>query len=164
MDKNMEVSVVLPCLNEEEAIGACLKKIKDVFAREGISGEIIVADNGSVDNSRRIAEKEGAKVVLEHQRGYGAAYLRGLREAKGKYILIADSDNTYDFYELPKFIALLKQGNDFVIGSRFKGKNQEGRDVLVAPLYRKPHPLLDDQALFPYPALRHTLRDARLYL
>lgn len=126
MDKNIEVSVVLPCLNEEEAIGICIKKIKEVFLKEDISGEIIVADNGSVDCSRQIAEKEGARVVLETQRGYGAAYLRGLREVKGKYILIADSDNTYDFHELPKFVTLLKQGNDFVIGSRFKGKIKRG--------------------------------------
>ncbi|MFH0738736.1 MAG: glycosyltransferase family 2 protein [Candidatus Omnitrophota bacterium] len=126
MEKNIEVSVVLPCLNEEEAVGICIKKIKEVFIKEGIIGEIIVADNGSVDRSRQIAEKEGVRVVIETQRGYGAAYLRGLREVKGRYILIADSDNTYDFHELPNFLALLKQGQDFVIGSRFKGKIKRG--------------------------------------
>lgn len=122
----IEVSVVLPCLNEEEAIGICIKKIKEVFQKEGIKGEIIVADNGSVDNSREIASSLGAKVVLELQRGYGAAYLRGLREAKGRYIVIGDSDNTYNFYEIPKFLEPLKKGCDFVIGSRFKGSIKKG--------------------------------------
>lgn len=126
MNKEIEVSVVLPCLNEEKAIGVCVKKIKEVFSREGITGEIIVADNGSIDRSTEIAKQEGAAVFLEPQRGYGAAYLRGLREAKGKYIIIADSDNTYDFYEMPKFLKSLKTGYDFVMGSRFKGKIRKG--------------------------------------
>jgi glycosyltransferase involved in cell wall biosynthesis len=126
MPKEIEVSVVLPCLNEEETIGTCINKIKDVFLKEGISGEIIVADNGSVDKSIEIARALGAKVVGESRKGYGAAYLRGLREAHGKYIVIADSDNTYDLYDIPKFITSLKDGYDFVIGSRFKGNIQKG--------------------------------------
>lgn len=126
MAEDIEVSVVLPCLNEEESIGICINKIKDVFAKEGISGEIIVADNGSTDRSKEIAESCQVKVVSELRRGYGAAYLCGLREASGKYIIIADSDNTYDFYDIPKFIQCLREGYDFVIGSRFKGKIQKG--------------------------------------
>ncbi|MFA4888567.1 MAG: glycosyltransferase family 2 protein [Candidatus Omnitrophota bacterium] len=122
MPENIEVSVVLPCLNEENAVGVCIKKIKEVFANDGIKGEIIVADNGSTDRSRDIAEIAGAKVFLEPQGGYGAAYLCGLKQAQGRYIVIADSDNSYDFYDLPKFIAPLKDGYGFVIGSRFKGK------------------------------------------
>lgn len=126
MNNNIEVSVVLPCLNEEEGIGICIKKIREVFVKEGITGEIIVADNGSVDRSREIAESLGAKVVLEPRRGYGAVYLRGLREARGKYIIIGDSDNTYDFYDMPKFLKPLKEGYDFVIGSRFRGRIKKG--------------------------------------
>ncbi len=126
IDRAIQVSVVLPCLNEEDALGTCLKKINEVFAREKIQGEIIVADNGSVDRSIQIAIAFGAKVVQEAQRGYGAAYLRGLREARGKYIIIGDSDDTYDFYDIPKFIALLKEGYDFVIGTRFKGVIKKG--------------------------------------
>ena len=126
MNKEIEVSVVIPCLNEEKAIGACVRKIKEVFSRDGIAGEIIVADNGSADRSSEIARQEGATVVLEPQRGYGAAYLRGLREARGKYIVIGDSDNTYDFYDIPKFLKSLKSGNDFVMGSRFKGRIRKG--------------------------------------
>ncbi|MDI6758505.1 MAG: glycosyltransferase family 2 protein, partial [Candidatus Omnitrophota bacterium] len=122
MNEHIELSVVLPCLNEEAAIGLCLKKIKEVFIKEGLKGEIIVADNGSLDRSREIASSCGAKVVLELQKGYGAAYLKGIEEAEGKYIIIADSDNTYDFYNLGAFLLKLRQGYDFVMGSRFKGK------------------------------------------
>lgn len=122
----VEVSVVLPCLNEEQTIGICIKKIQDLFNKEGILGEIIVSDNGSTDRSREISESLGASVVLEPQRGYGAAYLKGLRQARGKYLVIADSDDTYDFYDIPKFLKPLKEGNDFVIGSRFKGKIKRG--------------------------------------
>ena len=126
MSNGIEVSVVLPCLNEEKTIGICINKIKEVFAAGGISGEIIVTDNGSIDRSREIAASSGAAVVIEKQRGYGAAYLRGLKEAKGKYIVIGDSDNTYDFYDIPKFLNSFKEGYDFVIGSRFKGEIQKG--------------------------------------
>ncbi len=126
MNKNIEVSVVLPCLNEEKTVGACIKKIKELFDKKAINGEIIVADNGSVDRSKEIAESAGAVVVSEPQQGYGAAYLRGLKEARGKYIIMGDADNTYDFYDIPKFIKPLKEGYDFVMGSRFKGKIRKG--------------------------------------
>lgn len=126
MEKDIEVSVVLPCLNEEETIGICIDKIKKVFLKEGISGEIIVVDNGSNDRSKEIAESKGARLIKEQQRGYGAAYLRGLREARGRYIVMGDSDNTYDFYDIPKFIKPLREGVSFVMGSRFKGKMHKG--------------------------------------
>jgi len=124
--KEIEVSCVLPCLNEEESVGICIKKIKDVFVKENLAGEIIVVDNGSTDNSSQVAEKEGAIVVSEAHRGYGAAYLRGLKEAKGKYIIMGDADDTYNFYDIPKFLKPLKGGDDFVMGSRFKGKITKG--------------------------------------
>jgi len=126
MDATIDVSVVMPCLNEEQAIGACIKKVQEVFAQKSIKGEIIVADNGSVDRSREIAKALGARVVVEPQRGYGAAYLAGIRAAKGKRIVMADSDNSYDFYEMPKFLEALEKGYDFVIGSRFKGVIMKG--------------------------------------
>jgi glycosyltransferase involved in cell wall biosynthesis len=122
----LEVSVVMPCLNEENSVGICVRKAKEVFAREGIRGEIIVADNGSTDCSCVVAEKAGAKVVVESQPGYGAAYLRGLEEAQGKFIVIADSDNSYNFYDIPRFLQPLRDGYDFVIGSRFRGKMAQG--------------------------------------
>lgn len=120
-----EISVVLPCLNEEKTIGICINKIKEVFQKENIRGEIIVSDNNSSDRSKDIASTLGARVVLEFVRGYGAAYLRGLKEARADYIIIADADNTYDFYDIPKFLRLLRDGYDFVIGSRFKGRMQK---------------------------------------
>ena len=126
MDKEIEVSCVLPCLNEEETIGSCIKKIQEVFEKEKITGEIIVVDNGSVDKSREIAEREGATVISEAHKGYGAAYLRGLRELKGKHIIMGDADDTYNFYDIPKFLKPLREGYDLVMGSRFKGKITKG--------------------------------------
>ncbi|MCX5713294.1 MAG: glycosyltransferase family 2 protein [Candidatus Omnitrophica bacterium] len=126
MKQDIEVSVVLPCLNEEQSLGICIKKIKEVFANESISGEIIVVDNGSTDKSREIALAQDVRVFQEPRKGYGAAYLRGLKEARGSFIIMADSDNTYDFYEIPNFIKKLKEGFDFVIGSRFMGRMDKG--------------------------------------
>jgi len=123
---DIEVSIVMPCLNEEDAIGICIDKAREVLLRDNIKGEIIVSDNGSKDLSRETAASKGAIVVSEPQQGYGAAYLRGLKEAKGKYIIIGDSDNTYDFYDIPIFLKLLRDGHDFVMGSRFKGRIKKG--------------------------------------
>ncbi|MBU2103312.1 MAG: glycosyltransferase, partial [Candidatus Omnitrophica bacterium] len=89
MDVAVEVSVVMPCLNEGASIGACIEKIKDVFSREHINGEIIVSDNGSTDRSREVAHAAGARVVSEPRKGYGAAYLRGLSEVRGSYVVIS---------------------------------------------------------------------------
>lgn len=126
MDREVEVSVVIPCLNEEEAIGECIKKIKNVFSNYQIKGEIIVSDNGSTDNSVQIARSLGAVVVKQPKRGYGAAYLKGISYAQGKFIIMGDGDNSYDFKELPKLLKYLREGYDFVIGSRFKGKILKG--------------------------------------
>src|SRR3989338_4908725 len=101
MRERAEVSVVLPVLNEEKTVGLCIRKIREVFAKEHIRGEVIVVDNGSEDGSSAIAAREGAVVVREERRGYGAAYLRGLAEATGRYIIMGDADNTYDFYAIP---------------------------------------------------------------
>lgn len=127
------ISVVMPCLNEEKSIGICIKKINVVFTEKNISGEIIVSDNGSGDSSMEIAEKLGAKIVVQPVRGYGAAYIKGLNQAKGEYIIMADSDNTYDFFEMPKFIQALELGSDFVMGSRFGGEMENGS---MKPLHK----------------------------
>ena len=126
MERAIELSVILPCLNEAACIGECVRKVRDVFAREKIVGEVIVADNCSDDDSARIAADAGATVVTECTRGYGAAYLRGLREARGRYIIMADSDSTYDFYDIPAFLGTLREGYDLVMGSRFRGKMEKG--------------------------------------
>ncbi|MBN2120765.1 MAG: glycosyltransferase family 2 protein [Candidatus Omnitrophica bacterium] len=119
---DIEVSLVLPCLNEEEGIRVCIEKAKKVFSEQNIEAEIVVVDNGSTDKSPQIASELGARVISQPVRGYGAAYIEGLRQAKGKYIIIADADDTYDLGEIPKFLKFLRQGYEFVIGDRFKGK------------------------------------------
>ena len=118
----IDVSVVMPCLNEKDTIGACIDRAAAALREHGISGEVIVADNGSSDGSIEIARKHGARVVHQPERGYGAAYMKGISAARGRYILIGDSDNTYDFSDLPRLIAPLRQGKDLVMGSRFQGR------------------------------------------
>ena len=126
-EKNdVEVSVVLPCLNEEEAIGICIRKAKKAFADLNINGEVLVVDNGSTDRSVEIAQQEGARVVSEPERGYGSAYLKGFKEAKGDILIMGDADNTYDFSQIGRFLLPIKEGYDFVLGSRFKGKIRQG--------------------------------------
>lgn len=113
------ISVVMPCLNEKETIGLCVAKAIKSLSENRWSGEVVVADNGSTDGSAEIASKSGARVVQVAEKGYGAAYLGGLKAAVGDYLIIADSDNTYDFLEIPKFVERLDQGYEFVDGNRF---------------------------------------------
>jgi len=126
MENNPRVSVVLPCLNEEATIGECIKNIKNMFKKEDINGEIIVSDNGSTDNSVKIAKSMDVKVVYQPLKGYGAALLKGIHEARGKFIVMGDSDATYDFLETPTLLKPLKKSYDFVIGTRFKGRIKKG--------------------------------------
>ncbi|MEW6040341.1 MAG: glycosyltransferase [Elusimicrobiota bacterium] len=119
---SIEISVVLPCLNEEETIEACITKAKKAFEQENVEGEVIVVDNGSTDKSVEIAEKAEAKVIFESVKGYGSALRRGIEEAQGKYIVMGDADDTYDYGEIPKFLKLLRMNYDLVMGSRLKGK------------------------------------------
>ena len=112
------VSVVIPCLNEEENIEACVGTALEVLRREGIPGEVVVADNASEDRSAELATAAGARVVTEPRRGYGSAYLAGFAAARGKYIVMGDADLTYDFNEIPKFVEYLDDGADLVMGDR----------------------------------------------
>lgn len=125
-DEIVELSVILPCLNEERALGSCLDKIKDIIKQYNLKAEIIVVDNGSVDNSCGIAVKKGVGLVHEEKGGYGSAYLKGFEAARGKYLFLADSDGSYDFSEIPRFIEFLKNGYDFVIGDRLNGVIETG--------------------------------------
>ena len=99
----VDVSVVIPSLNEAETIGICIEKIKTVFSKYGFDGEIIVSDN-SIDDTPEIANSLGAIVVTPERRGYGYAYMYGFKRAKGRYLVMGDADNTYDFLEMPKFL------------------------------------------------------------
>ncbi len=121
-----EISIVLPCLNEEDAIGGCVDTVKDVIARFGLSAEVVVVDNASTDRSAEIASAHGARVVSQPVRGYGNAYLKGFAAARGTYIVMADADNTYDFNEIPAFIQPLRDGYDLVMGNRFSGRMAKG--------------------------------------
>ncbi len=122
----IEVSVVMPCLNEEATIAFCIEKAQRALKGLGIRGEVIVADNGSTDNSVPIAQALGARVVHQPIRGYGAAYLAGIAAAQGKLIVIGDSDDTYDFSEMERFLQPLREGYELVMGSRFKGEIKPG--------------------------------------
>jgi len=115
---NPKISIVMPCLNEKDTIGACLEKSFKAIKKNQYLAEVIVADNGSTDGSREIALEKGARIVEVKEKGYGAAYLGGLSKASGDYIIMADSDDTYDFSEIPKFVEQLDQGFEFVNGNR----------------------------------------------
>lgn len=126
LEKGVEVSVVIPSKDEEETIGVCIDKIRKVFDSNGIVGEIIVSDS-SEDRTPIIAKNLGAKVVVPDKKGYGYAYTFAFRRAKGKYVVIGDADDTYDFMEMPMLLEPLKKGEaDLVIGSRFNGKMEKG--------------------------------------
>jgi glycosyltransferase involved in cell wall biosynthesis len=126
------VSVVMPVLNEEEALGPCIEKIRATFASAGIDGEIVVCDNGSTDASVAIAERMGARVVHQPLRGYGNAYLKGFASARGRYLVMGDADDTYDFTMIPQFVGALEGGQQFVTGSRYLG----GGDAEITALHR----------------------------
>lgn len=115
------VSIVMPCLDEEATVGICVEKAVQWLERSGTPGEVVVIDNGSTDRSVEIATAAGARVVHERRRGYGQAYLRGFQEARGDYIVMGDSDDTYDFSDLSGLVAPLDRGADMVVGNRFSG-------------------------------------------
>ena len=116
-----ELSVVIPCLNEAQTIAICIRKALDSFERIGIAGEVVVADNGSTDGSQQIAEELGARVVPIEQRGYGAALTGGIAAARGRWVIMGDADDSYDFSKLEPFVERLREGFDLVAGNRFKG-------------------------------------------
>lgn len=120
------VSVIMPCLNEVQSVGICIRKAKAALRKYNITGEIIVADNGSLDNSAAIARRAGAKVIFEKKKGYGSAIRRGIERSKGKYIVIADADNTYDLSEISTIIEPLNRDADLVVGTRLKGRMEIG--------------------------------------
>ncbi len=129
----VELSVVMPCLNEAATVGACVKKANDALERHGIRGEVIVADNGSTDGSQQIARDSGARVIPVERRGYGSALLSGIAAASGEFVLMGDADDTYDFAQLDEFVAKLREGYDLVMGNRFMGKIMPGA---MPPLHR----------------------------
>jgi glycosyltransferase involved in cell wall biosynthesis len=130
---DLELSVVMPCLNEAATVGLCVKKAIEAVVLHGIRGEVIVADNGSTDGSQQIARDFGARVVPVETRGYGSALQSGIAAAHGEFILMGDADDTYDFSQLDEFVAKLREGYDLVMGNRFRGKILPGA---MPPLHR----------------------------
>lgn len=122
----MEVSIVMPCLNEAETLQACLKKANKFLEENKIIGEVIVADNGSTDGSQEIAIRNGARLIQVPEKGYGSALMSGSKAAAGKYIIMGDSDDSYDFTNLMPYLEKLREGNDLVMGNRFKGGIMKG--------------------------------------
>jgi len=122
----MELTILMPCLNEEETLAVCIRKAKTFLEENNIDGEVLISDNGSTDGSAEIAVKEGAKVVSAPVQGYGSALIKGSEEAKGKYVIMGDCDDSYDFLNLMPFLEKLREGYDLVIGNRFAGGIEKG--------------------------------------
>lgn len=116
-----ELTILMPCLNEAETLAGCIDKARAFLTRSKVDGEVLIADNGSTDGSILIAEERGATVVRVPARGYGAALIAGIRAASGRYVVIGDSDGSYDFGKLDLFLARLRAGADLVMGNRFRG-------------------------------------------
>jgi len=124
--ETLDVTIVMPCLNEAETLGTCVRKALHSIRELGVAGEVIVADNGSTDGSQAIAESEGARLIHVPVRGYGAALQAGIKAARGRYVLMADADDSYHFSHLPRFVEALDKGADLVMGNRFKGGIEPG--------------------------------------
>jgi glycosyltransferase involved in cell wall biosynthesis len=124
--REIELSVVIPCLNEGQTIGKRVRQALEVLREAGVAGEVIVADNGSIDGSAEIAEAEGAWVVRVAEKGYGSALMGGIAAARGGYVLMADADESHDLTHIPQFLAELRTGQDLVMGNRFRGGIAKG--------------------------------------
>jgi glycosyltransferase involved in cell wall biosynthesis len=125
-DAALELTVLLPCLNEAETLATCVQKAVKCLADLGVNGEVLVSDNGSTDGSQQIAVDNGARVIDAPVRGYGGALMAGINGARGRYVIMADSDDSYDLSNLGPFIEKLREGNDVVMGNRFKGGIDRG--------------------------------------
>lgn len=129
----VELTILMPCLNEAETISTCVSKARSYLDRRGIAGEVLVADNGSTDGSQVLAARAGARVVPVAERGYGNALLGGILAARGRFVIMGDADDSYDFLRLDPFVERLRAGDQLVMGNRFAGGIQRGA---MPPLHR----------------------------
>jgi glycosyltransferase involved in cell wall biosynthesis len=130
---DLDLTILMPCLNEAETLAFCVRQAAAAITASGVSGEVVVADNGSTDGSQEIARAEGARVVDVATRGYGAALIAGIEAARGKYVMMADADASYHFEHLPRFLPRLDEGFDLVMGNRFAGSIERGA---MPPLHK----------------------------
>jgi len=129
----LDLTILMPCLNEAETLAFCVRQAMEAIAASGLRGEVVVADNGSTDGSQEIARSEGARVVDVPVRGYGAALIAGIEAARGTYVMMADADASYHFEHLPRFLPRLNEGYDLVMGNRFAGSIEPGA---MPPLHK----------------------------
>ncbi len=122
----MELTILMPCLNEAETLAVCIRKARRFLEENHVDGEVLVSDNGSTDASREIASAEGARVTCTPVRGYGSALIHGTKEAYGDFIIMGDADDSYDFLHLMPFLKKLRAGADLVVGNRFAGGIEKG--------------------------------------
>jgi glycosyltransferase involved in cell wall biosynthesis len=135
---SIELSVVMPCLNEAETLETCIRKAQRALEQQNLAGEIVVADNGSTDGSIAIAERLGARVVHVRARGYGNALMGGIAAASGKYVVMGDADDSYDFSHIPRFLEKLREGADLVMGNRFRGGIEKDAMPLLHQYFGNP--------------------------
>lgn len=133
MSQEIELTILMPCLNEAETLEVCINKAKTFLKNSGVVGEVLIADNGSTDGSVEIAKKCGARVEHVPVKGYGAALIGGCKAAKGKYVIMGDADDSYDFLNLMPFVEKLREGYELVMGNRFRGEIAKGA---MPPLHR----------------------------
>jgi glycosyltransferase involved in cell wall biosynthesis len=131
--EELELSIVMPCLNEAETVGVCIEKALKFMEQTGVRGEVVIADNGSDDGSQEISVRLGARVVRVAEKGYGAALKGGIAAARGRYVIMGDADDSYDFSALMPFVQKLREGYQLVMGNRFKGGIEPGA---MPPLHR----------------------------
>jgi len=129
----LELTILMPCLDEAETLAVCIDKAQGYLATSGVSGEVLIADNGSTDGSQRIAQEHGARVVDVPVRGYGAALIGGIDAARGRYVIMGDADDSYDFTRLDAFVDRLRAGDELVMGNRFRGGIEPGA---MPPLHK----------------------------
>ena len=131
--KELELTILMPCLNEAETLEICIRKAKQYLEESGVAGEVLISDNGSTDGSQEIARRCGARVVDAPERGYGAALIAGTKAAAGRYVIMGDADDSYDFLHLQPFVDKLREGYDLVMGNRFAGGIEPGA---MPPLHK----------------------------
>lgn len=124
--KELELTILIPCLNEEKTLGICIEKAKEFLSKNKINGEVLIADNGSEDNSPQIAKQYNTRIIHVAKKGYGSALINGSKEAKGIFTIMGDADDSYNFLEIMPILEKLRAGSELVIGNRYRGKMEKG--------------------------------------